>query len=615
MPGIFSTWEKLKKYQRHRYITALKKVDSKKVILISQLKERGNLSLHPDYLQSLFMFSPTKNFSFVNFDSCSFYASIENNLLYPTPSELKYLMIIFNPNKDQKSNISKKTLLLSKKRFLFDYYYQKECPKYLTYAKYFSEKKIENSLISLKVKNILKKKSCSNIVSRLSASNYFPYLCGTRKKLKHANLFNEKSSKGKNLHQNEKEMLLQGNRLSAALRPSSKKILKRLCDVKTENICAMFQYENFFTQFTTNPIPYFFKSRCLEFFKKETLSAEEYTQCAHNLSSKPGLCHYLTASKYPTLLPMPSCKHLEDTFKIKSKLVGHYDCPGKINNQGMINAVRIMRHFRGSTSEYSGDHCFTSYSAEFAKMIANENHQSAWDFNICYFNKIEGEEVCHKTILGSFPQSQYSEEKVIEKILKTRYPNVKNLKCQILDKEKYRPELLGHKSGCYIVYQKRKCWSNHCNNKIILNGKEVDFLNYRGNSRFDYFPSKVSNAIFSIENILTKTLKLRPKKITNLTELKLIFSKDHSSIIHGIGCLEDIHPGYFKKHSLNQCTPLPFIIDGTIDDNNMTYLIVKGALDSMNSPRILHWNYMFSALKNYELIMPLSLWPLYALRK
>jgi hypothetical protein len=91
------------------------------------------------------------------------------------------------------------------------------------------------------------------------------------------------------------------------------------------------------------------------------------------------------------------------------------------------------------------------------------------------------------------------------------------------------------------------------------------------------------------------------------------FKKSKNGIIHGVGCAEDLLPSFFKSRAFNQCTPLPFIIDGMIKENDKTVFITRTAIDSLQAPRMVNWSLIFSAVKSYQRYHPLKLWTLYGL--
>ncbi|MCY4524574.1 MAG: hypothetical protein OXB84_07540, partial [Halobacteriovoraceae bacterium] len=112
-------------------------------------------------------------------------------------------------------------------------------------------------------------------------------------------------------------------------------------------------------------------------------------------------------------------------------------------------------------------------------------------------------------------------------------------------------------------------------------------------------------------NLLAKSHKLRNRSIKNLTELRFFLKRGH--VAHGIGCMEDIYPLRFKKRTLNDCKPLPFIIDGMVTQKKNSFLVVRTALDDIHHPRLINWQFIYSSLMAYQKLHPLKSWMLYGL--
>ena len=87
-------------------------------------------------------------------------------------------------------------------------------------------------------------------------------------------------------------------------------------------------------------------------------------------------------------------------------------------------------------------------------------------------------------------------------------------------------------------------------------------------------------------------------------------SKNKKGIIHGIGCAEDLLPSFFKTKAFNQCSPLPFIIDGMLKENDKVVFVTRSGADSLQAPRLVGWSLVYSAVKSYQRTHPLKLWTL-----
>ncbi len=115
--------------------------------------------------------------------------------------------------------------------------------------------------------------------------------------------------------------------------------------------------------------------------------------------------------------------------------------------------------------------------------------------------------------------------------------------------------------------------------------------------------------------MLREVKKLQSRPIKNLTDLTFYLDKINGSIIHGVGCAEDLLPEYFSRFTLNACRPLPFIIDGHVMKNKTTFLVFRSAIEDIHTPRLISWANVFSAVSAYQQLQPLNIWTLNGLKK
>jgi hypothetical protein len=123
----------------------------------------------------------------------------------------------------------------------------------------------------------------------------------------------------------------------------------------------------------------------------------------------------------------------------------------------------------------------------------------------------------------------------------------------------------------------------------------------------------VNDERFSQNYILTRDYKQNGRSLNNISGILAFFKKKRDGIIHGVGCAEEILPSFFKVKAMNQCTPLPFIIDGMIRENDKTVFVTRTGVDSLQAPRLISWSLIYSAVKSYQNAHPLRLWTLYGL--
>jgi hypothetical protein len=183
----------------------------------------------------------------------------------------------------------------------------------------------------------------------------------------------------------------------------------------------------------------------------------------------------------------------------------------------------------------------------------------------------------------------------------------------MVDSQIYNPALLEHKSGCYVIYDNQKCLISKCKHKIILNDRPIDFIKVKGHSALPYFPLSLRDERFSQNYLLTRDFKRNSSTLLNLASMTNFFKKSTNGIVQGIGCAEDLLPGFFKSKAMNQCSGLPFIVSGILKENDKVVFITRTSVDSLSAPRLLSWSSIFSAVKSYQKIQPLKQWTLYGL--
>jgi len=226
------------------------------------------------------------------------------------------------------------------------------------------------------------------------------------------------------------------------------------------------------------------------------------------------------------------------------------------------------------------------------------------------FNKRELR--CLSYIPGNDIENELSESRVISEVIKRVYAASNQLTCKIIPEKSYNNVLLKFKQGCFIL-SPNECIGINCKKRIFYNQKEFKNFQYRGELGENYFEISSQDKIHSMNKKMKKVLEFDEEKILSLTKIKLWFKKD-SGIIHGVGCLEDLYPNFFKREQFNQCRATPFLISGTSQKNNSEYVIINTTLDSVSHPRSIRWNNLYNALKMYQNIHPQKLWALYGIK-
>jgi len=151
--------------------------------------------------------------------------------------------------------------------------------------------------------------------------------------------------------------------------------------------------------------------------------------------------------------------------------------------------------------------------------------------------------------------------------------------------------------------------------KVIWEEKAQSDIRFIGKPVFDYFPTAFLNERYSFISMINEVKGTQQRTIKNLTDMKFYLDKIPSGIIHGVGCAEDLLPEEFARTTMNQCKPLPFIVDGYSMKNNETWIAFRSAIDDVHSPRLLLWQNIFNSVSAYRELHPLNTWTLYGIKK
>ena len=230
-------------------------------------------------------------------------------------------------------------------------------------------------------------------------------------------------------------------------------------------------------------------------------------------------------------------------------------------------------------------------------------------------NRISNKEECVPYIPGSHPKEDRSEDVVIAKILYLQKGAHRKTTCRIVDTKTYNPLLSEFKLGCFILYDAESCKNLACNKKVIWDEKVQTDIKFTGRPVFEYYSTNYMSERFSLTSLLNEVKGTQSRGIKNLTDLVFYLDKIPGSIIHGVGCAEDLLPENFSRLSINACHPLPFIIDGHVEKNNATFIIFRSAIDDIHTPRLISWQNIFSGVSAYQLLHPLNTWTLNGLKK
>jgi hypothetical protein len=615
-PGILESLIKIIDLEKNQYSKLIQDAE-KKSLLITDESQVKDLKLDPFYVKSLLLNSDNRYLTFLGdgTDECRLIALFQNNLLKTSRGFISRVIVNYID-----TNGERKRGLLTKKNFL-ELYYKKKCINNKELANLFELKSLEATLKNITLVAPKTGPQCSQVLSDWIDNPNTPYLCGIHEII-------ERGEKAKLILpvtkpvQRRRRFELQrrtkeANRYTPRVPYFQRTYLKNLCThINNEkNFCDKYLAKDIWSKVVTGEKPdYLMKYKCMNVLKKDNVTKNDIRKCALKFKEESSYCYTNGNNKHLSDFPLPSCNEISNALTSARLVTKYHDCPGSVDNEGVINIHRIINHFKAKELTSTEFTCATEANLTFAKLNIESNNAKAWPLKICFKNLATENKECYKYVPGISSGNELSEDAVISNIIKKVERTPFEVKCKLANARSYSPNRLGYKTGCYIVYDPENCTTMHCPKKVYYETKLIDYLQYEGKILFDYFPTAFSNEKYAATNLLSETLKKDSKMIRNLTELKFYFDSNKGGVIHGIGCAEDLFPQKFHRRNLNQCRPLPFIVDGMEKGSNSGKLVFRSAINDIHSPLLLEWNILFNSVSNYKELHPLNTWTLYGIK-
>ncbi|MEX0798703.1 MAG: hypothetical protein WD025_04635 [Bacteriovoracaceae bacterium] len=610
--GFYSNFEKLIEIHKSNYTKKLESLTGKTSSL-NDLQDPAQAELDPDFLNTVVFHTPSRYASLAAKDRCSLYDLILSNLAQGPKGELTQFIIRYKNNKGEI-----KTSLADRKTF-FEKIAFKQCPQVEKFQAYFNLKNLSNTLKTINLETPSSPEACLEVHQDFFMDYKTPYLCFLSEQIrKIPSLERQVRAVSKSQYrklQDLKRDLKVAKAFKARLNPHAQDYLNSLCLnlEKPKVFCDNFFKKDFWKRVATKEKSSFYmQSMCKESLNKNNLSENDYVKCARQFSQEPRVCSHLGVEE-GVLTPKPDCQSLSASLNRSNLRADYSDCPGKVGNAGIVNLTRIINHFSPAVPKASPGLCHVSSTGVFAQFNQETTDGRFWNVELCYEDKLNNKEVCLPTIYGDVEGGELSLTKVVEKILRRTKGFGADQSCKLTTKEDYRPNLLEFKSGCFIVVDANKCFGTSCDYNIIWNERKISHILQKSGTKFDYFPKDFANEAFSQIKLIEQKFKLNSKSVSNVTFLKRAFEKHPEGLVHGVACSEDLLPEFFNKRFFNQCSPLPFIVDGYKTKQGLYSVVLRTAYDSLHAPRVVPWSHLFSALKDYQRLHPLNTWGLHVI--
>lgn len=599
-PGIIQTFEKLIQVDNDKF---KKRSDDlvKNGRVFDTSKSVSGLDLEPDFLNSIILHSDPGYLRMASSDKCRFYEAILTDLLKSSEGKIKNVLMTYVEKDIRQSAI------ISKKDFLNKVVNQ-ECPDTQKMISLFQVKTLNEALQSTLFEIPSGREQCRNIHLGWVNNPKTPFLCQIYEYTKEARLG---LGDPKDLTQRRTVAKILEEKQTLVQRDYIENICQHLDD--EELFCEEFLNVSFWTKIAAGyESKTYAEDICRFVTGSVNLNNTQYNVCLARLKKENDLCLY-PGGRNSGLRPQPECEQLSTALNFSSLSAEYRDCPGNSDQLIATQMGRLINYFSKESVKPVSGPCSAISAALTFNFNKNFDNDESWKLEACYDDQMNQREVCQKTFFGKYNNSPESYTSVVAKILQNTRGADQAVGCEMLDSQDYNPLLLQYKSGCYIIYEREQCFISQCKHKIIFNDRAIDFIKIKNTAALSYFPLSVRNERASQNSLLTRDFKKTGKIMNNLSNIQSYFKKSKSAIIHGIGCAEDILPSFFKARSINQCTPLPFIINGLMTEKGNTVFVVRTSADSLQAPRLISWSSIYSGVKSYQRLHPLKLWTMYGL--
>lgn len=592
-PGVIESLERLLEVHRKQFDQNKTKIQSN-LKAPTDLSSLNDLKLDPQFVRSLIFHSDDNYLRLVQNDECKLLSLIETNLVKTAEGEITTILTQY------KTSDGKTESAAFPREDFFEQMYKKKCLNNREFTTLFNESNFQKTIEGIKFQVPKSENECLAIHKEWLNNTFTPYLCRIQQTIKKS--------------KSQRQIDLYKSKIAAFQRTYIDNLCTNLTSPK--NFCENYLKKDIWSKVLNGEAPLSKLSfKCQNILGKAPLNQAELRDCAAKLNNAPSFCETRGTKNFPSLFPLRNCNLISDALN-KSKLIANYqDCPGNVDNESLTNIHRLVMHFDPRQIATTKETCAGETEYSFAKLNFDIKHDEGWPLKVCFMNRVQEKENCVPYIPGSRENEALSEDQVIAKILYTQKGAPPKTKCRIVDSKTYNPIRSDFKFGCFIVYDAETCTTLSCDKKVIWEEKVQPDIKFVGKPVFDYFPTAFINERYSFYSMINEVKGTQQRTIKNLTDMKFYLDKIPTGLIHGVGCAEDLLPEEFARTIMNQCRPMPFIVDGYAVKNNETWITLRSAIDDVQSPRFVLWQNIFNAVSAYRELHPLNTWTLYGIKK
>ncbi len=592
VPGVIESFERILKIQNTQFESYKNQVQPNLQIL-SNFSGLKDVEIEYDYIKAILFNSDDSLLTLARQNECFFIAALENRLITPHAEETENIYINY---KDKNNQLQKAKVPLP---VYISEIYKKKCITNKEKSVLYNDSNVRKTVGDFNFAIPKDSASCQKIYQTWLTSLDTAYLCGINNKLR-------KGSKVEIAFYTENIQL------------DKRVYLQNLCSSLNNEtkFCSSYLKDDVWTKIVNHAQPLYKMSfKCEDMYGKSPLNDQEIKNCASKLNADVNFCVNHGNSKFPSYFPLPNCKEISNALNVSKLQTNYQDCPGLIDNEGITNVHRIVNHFNPSNVISTTAACQGEAFYSLARLTKDTENERQWPLEICYLNRVINKKECVKYIPGTRPEVSNNEIKIISNVIYKYKGGTKDTQCKIVDSKLYNPFRTEFKVGCFILIDLKSCSSLKCDKKVIWDSKVQEDIEFRGEPLFEYYATNYLQDNLSLTSLISEVNKIKVKNILNLTQLRNHLDLGPNSIIHGTGCAEDIMPELYIRRAMNQCSPLPFIIDGYLKDGDQNKVVVRLSTDDLHSPRILYWTRIFNAVTAYQQLQPLKTWTLNGLSK
>jgi len=592
-PGLIESLERLLEVHRKQFDQNKSGIQSN-LTGPADLSSLSDIRLDPHFVSSLIFHSDDKYLRLIQTDECKLLSVLETNLLKTADGEVTSVQIQYKDKEGKSGSAS-----FPKEEF-FDQIYKIKCLNNREFNTLFNEANFQKTIEGIKFSLPKSTNECSAIHKDWIDNSYTPYLCKIQQTIK--------KSKIQSVVDTYKA------RIPAFQRTYLDNLCTNLSDPSA--FCESYLKKDVWSKVLSgeaqaSKLLY----KCQNVLGKSPITATELKDCAAKFNTDPTYCETKGNRNFSSDFPLINCNLISEALNVGKLVANYQDCPGNVDNEALTNIHRLVNHFAPRTIQTAKETCAGEAEYTFAKLNFDIKHDEGWPLKVCFMNRVQEKENCIPYIPGSRENEPLSEDQVIAKIIYTQKGAPAKTKCRIVDSKTYNPLRSEFKFGCFIVYSAESCTTLSCDKKVIWEEKVQPDIKFIGKPVFDYFPTAFLNERYSFMSMINEVKGTQQRTIKNLTDMKFYLDKIPSGLIHGVGCAEDLIPEEFSRTLMNQCRPLPFIIDGYVIKNNETWIATRSAIDDIHTPRLVLWHNIFNSVSAYRELHPLNTWTLYGIKK